>query len=93
MGFECVGETGPGVQRPGAASRSTGRGWPPQVSRGAAISTGARPPSRYYMIISGSFGQSHEVPLTEKLVGEVSLVVQVPWKPREVVAPGLMVAL
>jgi len=31
-------------------------------------------------------------PLTVKLDGAVSLLVQVPWKPNEVLPPGLIVA-
>jgi hypothetical protein len=33
------------------------------------------------------------VPLTVKLVGTASLVVQVPWKPMEVLAPAAIVEL
>jgi hypothetical protein len=33
------------------------------------------------------------VPLTENAVGVASLVVQVPWKPREVLPPAAMAAL
>jgi hypothetical protein len=33
------------------------------------------------------------VPLTENAVGVASLVVQVPWKPSEVLPPAAMVAL
>jgi hypothetical protein len=37
------------------------------------------------------WGQLQVVPLRAKLVGEVSLAAQVPWKPIEVLAPGLIV--
>ena len=37
--------------------------------------------------------QLHAVPLTEKLVGLVSLLVQLPWKPSVRLAPGAMVPL
>jgi len=33
------------------------------------------------------------MPLMAKLVGAVSLLVQVPWKPRPVLAPGAMLPL
>ena len=37
------------------------------------------------------WGQLQVVPLRAKLVGEVSSAAQVPWKPIEVLAPGLIV--
>jgi hypothetical protein len=56
---------------------------PPTAS---CASRGARPAQE-----PGGSGQLQLAPLRVKLVGEVSLAVQVPWKPMEALAPGLIV--
>ena len=55
------------------------------VPRGPAAPPGhAAPPG---------VGQVQAVPLTVKPDGAVSLLVQVPWRPNEVLPPGLIAAL
>jgi hypothetical protein len=53
--------------------------------RSRSAVTMAAGPERSYVV--------QVVPLTVKLIGAASLVVQVPWKPSEVLEPGAIVAL
>jgi hypothetical protein len=67
-----------GTRRPGHCRRVLRPGWGEPGAQGYA----------------GAVLQvAQVVPLTAKLVGTASLVVQVPWKPTEVLPPAAMVAL
>jgi hypothetical protein len=81
--MNTVENDGAAFQRACALSHNNIRGEAP----GRALRTGIAGPE------SGITGQVQVVPLTVNAVGVVSLLVQVPWKPRLVELPAAMVAL